>query len=67
MDHIRKTCRLQKKYIIEKLRMPQLKEISWAAIRGAEGRERKGLTETAGIKKKYWHLSLGKIELPTFD
>lgn len=32
--------------------MPQLKEISWAAIRGVEGRERKGLTETAGRKKK---------------
>ena len=40
--------------------MPQLKEISWAAIRGAEGRERKGLTETAGRKKKTLASELGE-------
>ena len=59
MDHIRKTCRLLKKNMIEKLRMPQLKEISLVAIRGAEGRERKDFTETAGIKKKTLASELG--------
>ena len=31
-----------------------------------EGRGGKDLTEIAGMEKKFWHLSLGKIKLPTF-
>lgn len=31
-----------------------------------EGREGEDVTETAGMNKQFWHLSLGKIKLQTF-